>query len=272
VMSLFHKNMLAASFLVPLFLALGDSMHNPARAWRVAARASTLLIAAGLWYAVSRGAIVGALAGIAAYVGLSPRGWRFAAAGLALIAMLVVVRPDFGASSGIMERFTDIGHGAESENLAWRMHERWPHFVDIVANHPLFGVGQAADYSLGADTNTPHNGYLALMVQSGIPATVCYVLILVMIAVRALSLTRERLPDRVRGWAAVSLAGLVAFCVHNFVDSTFESGVAAYSIWVLCGIVMGLHVRHHRSRDRSPAHGTRPGVRGPVKRRAIVAA
>ena len=117
VMSLFHKNMLAGSFLVPLFLALGDSMHNPARPWRVAARVSTLLIAAGLWYAVSRGAIVGALAGLVAYVCLSPKGWRFAAAGLALIAILAVVRPDFGASSGIMERFTDIGHGAESENL-----------------------------------------------------------------------------------------------------------------------------------------------------------
>ena len=78
VMSLFHKNMLAGSFLVPLFLALGEARHAPMKAWRLAARGSALVIAAGLWYAVSRGAIVGAVVGAAR---LRPCGAERVAAG-----------------------------------------------------------------------------------------------------------------------------------------------------------------------------------------------
>lgn len=253
VMSLFHKNMLAGSFLIPAFLALCEGMHNPRRFWRYCARGSAALIAVALWYAVSRGAMVGAAVGAAVYMLVSPKGWRVAALLLAVSAVVLVVRPDFGSSSGIMQRFTDIGNGTDSDNLAWRMRERWPHFTEIVSTHPLFGVGQAVDLTLGVDTNTPHNGYLALMVQSGIPAAVCYVLLLVNILVCAVKLTRSRLSPRVRGLGAAALAGVVAFCVHNFVETTFESGPAGYSVWIACGLVMALFVRQRQQAKSVPA-------------------
>jgi hypothetical protein len=246
VMSLFHKNMLAGSFLIPAFLAVGEGMHNPQRLWRYWARGSAVLIGLALWYAVSRGAIVGAAVGGAVYVLVSPKGWRVAALVLLLAATTLAIRPDFGSSSGIMHRFTDIVNGTQSTNLAWRMRERWPHFIDIVTAHPLLGVGQAVDLTLGDNTNTPHNGYLAIMVQSGIPAAVCYVLILVNILVRAAGLMRGRVPAQVRGWAAAALAGVVAFCVHNLVETTFESGPAGFSIWIACGLVMALAVQQRR--------------------------
>ena len=246
VMSLFHKNMLGGSFLVPLFLAICESMHNPSRIVRYATGCSAVLIAAALWYAVSRGAVVGAVAGALVYMLASPRGWRLAVSLVAVAALVLMIRPDFGSTSGIMQRFTDIENGTEADNFAWRARERWPHFVEIVSEHPLLGVGQAVDLTLGTDTNTPHNGYLALMVQSGIPAAVCYVLMLASVVVGAARLTRDRQSARVRGWGAAALAGVVAFCVHNLVETTFESGPAGYSIWIACGLVMALTVRRRQ--------------------------
>jgi O-antigen ligase len=269
MLSLFDKNMLASSFLVPLFLSLGEGLHASPWLWRQLARVSVLLLGAALWYAVSRGAMVAAAAGAVVYVLVSPRGWRFAVGALALVALVLVVRPDFGSSSGILDRFIDIGNGADSGNLAWRMKERWPHFVEIVTAHPMFGVGQAMDWTLGADTNTPHNGYLALMVQSGIPATLTFVFLLIMILVRALKLAIGHFSRRVRGWGAATLAGGLAFGVHNFVDTTFESGAAGYYYWLACGIAMGLYVRHRQS---VPAKPTESLKRGRSKTRRIVAA
>ena len=90
---------------------------------------------------------------------------------------------------------------------------------------------------------------------------------------RAFALAREPFPDRVHGWAPSALAGAVAFCVHNVVDTTFESGAAAYSIWVLGGIVMGLHVRYRPVvAGRSPARGMRGMSRGRVKGGSVAAA
>jgi O-antigen ligase len=256
--SLFRKNMLAGSFLVPAFFALAEGLHNPSTVFRFAARVSAVLMAAALWYAVSRGAMVGAFAGVAAYVLISPRGWRVAAAVIAVATLVLMIRsvqPDFGTSSNIMSRFTEIGHGIESDNMVWRMRERWPHFIEIVSAHPLLGVGQAVDLRLGTDTNTPHNGYLALMVQSGIPAALCYVLTLIVILKRAFRLTREGASRRVRGWGAAAFAGVVAVAVHNIVETTFESGPAGYSIWIACGLVMGLSLlqKHQQTASASTA-------------------
>lgn len=267
-LSLYHKNMLAGSLLVPCFLALGEAMGDAARWRRLAAQASVALMGAGLWYAVSRGALVGALIGGACFVLLSQKRFHLMAAVMMLAALVLLARPDIG-SSGILGSFVDIGNGVESGNMAWRVKERWPHFMSIVLAHPWFGVGDEVDLSLGVDANTPHNGYLALMVRAGIPATVCYLLLLAIGLGRSSRLALTALSPRARNLAAAACAGLVAFSVHNLVETTFEKEPAGAYVWLACGLIAALHLeqRHERA-DATPAATRRThGVharRGPL--------
>lgn len=255
-LSLTNKNALADTLLVPVFLALDEGLYGTFLSWRLIACSSGVLMAGALWYAVSRGALIAASVGALAYFLVSGKRWRFAAAAVAVPAVVLLTHPDFTSSSAIVSRYSDIGQGAESANLQWRIQQRWPHFIEIIESHPWLGVGDSVDATFGENANTPHNGYIGLAVKAGIPATLLFLMMVTITLKRALRLTRSGFSVRAQGRGAAAFAGTTALCVHSFVETSFD-GTTAITFWIVSGIVMALSAQQPAESNQLNGHTSR---------------
>jgi O-antigen ligase len=127
--------------------------------------------------------------------------------------------------------------------LQWRMKLRWPHFWHQVERHPVLGTGTYVDMRLGTSANTPHNGYLAIAVESGLPALGLYLLLVVLAIGR--SLGRLRRGANVAAGAgddgaldALAVAALVGLMVHNFDDTVWPIPAIAKVLWLLVALAL----------------------------------
>lgn len=237
-----HWNGLASSVLVPAFIALGVAASLPRGGWRRFAYASFTLLVVLLWYAGSRGGAVAFLVGVAAYLAIGQA--RLKIIGNAAIVLVVVlsVYPNFGQRSGIRARFLEATHGTATENLQWRLTERWPYFLERALDNPWLGTGTEVDLRFGDEANTPHNGYLSIAVKSGLPALGLFVCFLAFTLIRSATVASRGLNAFERGIGAGVFAATVAVATHNLVDFTFDQGSTGYLLWMASGLVASLPV------------------------------
>jgi O-Antigen ligase len=192
-------NTLGAVLIVPLLIAVAGLISEQGRTRKLLYLASLLLLGRVMLYCGSRGALMAACLGTAVLLWQSLRHgtgrrrlrhlapWAFAAA-----AVTIAVHPSVLNGPNV-QRFLTLAHPMEEETFRWRMTQRWPHFWAKVEAHPWVGVGTYVDARLGTTANTPHNGYLAIAVMSGLPALALYVALGGKALVRTLRrLTRER--------------------------------------------------------------------------------
>ncbi|TVR84327.1 MAG: O-antigen ligase domain-containing protein [Rhodospirillales bacterium] len=247
-----HPITLAGFFQVAIAAAVGLALTARSTLVRL-----TLLIAVGLffigwWYTFARSSWIGMLVLIAAAMVAATRTTRT----LALIGLfsgvLLLAMYDFspGAiirdieSIGTVRSATQTADVAEaSESLLWRQ-ENWAAAVNMILSHPLFGVGidhsptVARDYlPLGAsahnyiDTAVPHNIFLQLAAEAGLPALAAF-LVLWVLAFRAL-------------WRAASVETLRAYAVIVFVMLAGQLGTFMFNpmpreIWLTLALAMVL--------------------------------
>ena len=173
-------NTLGAVLVVPMLIAAAGLLCGEGRWRRLACGASLLLLGRALLFCGSRGASLAFCIGAAMLCWLASRQPRIRrrmarAAPWALAGALaaVAVSPGLLASPNL-QRFLTLAHPMDEGTLQWRMKLRWPHFWHQVEAHPLLGVGTYVDTRLGTSGNTPHNGYLATAVASGLPALGVY--------------------------------------------------------------------------------------------------
>lgn len=153
----------------------------------------------------------------------------FAAAGL--IALLpaipiILARPTIAHAASVTE-------GSKASTMQWRMQQRWPHFWAIALAHPLFGIGTAVDTSLGKTANTPHNGFLSMLVTYGFPAF----FLIVFFAFRAvynglIVFMQAPNPDH-KVFGLTMAAATVGILVHQMVEVTLTAPFTFKVFWLM---------------------------------------
>jgi O-antigen ligase len=136
------------------------------------------------------------------------------------------------------------------------MQERWPYFWNKVLNNPWLGYGDDWDPALGEEgMDTPHNGYLALAVRSGLPALALFVTCVLTLIRKNVSILRRSRDQLSRCVALGSLAATVALCVHNVGDATFEVGMVGYTFWIMYGLAMVTQPEERKTSGESKDDG-----------------
>ncbi len=231
-------------------------------------------VAMGLVFSLSRGAAVGATAGLLTFVLLGTRGSSsrtrrtlLAATGLVLGVILV----------GAIEALTDLWDRYEAlmtlGNIGldgrWTI---WCETVELLRRFPLFGIGLDAfervsplvesGFSAGRISFHAHNDYLELLAEAGLPLGILG-LALVFAGLALLLRRALRCRDLIcRTLAAASWCSLLAVALHEAVDYNLRAPANAFlavSLAVLC-LAAGEH-EDARRRDGHGSHGT--GRQGP---------
>ena len=239
------KNALGGALIIPLIFAALSCFSASSRRRFAFSLASLLLISRGLLFSSSRGAFVAAFAGLAVMALLMfgqkrSRRALFQMAGLACagFVVLVMLKPDVLMRPNVRHMFSAT-QGTQDSNFQWRLEQRWPHFWAMAVDNPWLGVGTHVDESLNEDgANTPHNGYLSILVTHGFPVGMLY-LVFALSALRGAYLVgkRAREPaDRMFGYAA--LAAIVCFLVHNIVESTIMIPFVRQTFWAMLAVTL----------------------------------
>lgn len=237
-------NYMAGALLLPILLSAGRVLFAPGRGERALHFALLLVMMRGFMFGGSRGAFVGLLAGglcLAWGYRILER-QRFVS--LLMIAVLAlvgafVVKPDLLERPRVA-RLLSASEGTEAHTLVWRVEQRWPHFLAMALENPVFGVGTDVDETLSASANTPHNGYLSIAVKWGIPVLL---LVAAFAAIGIFSALGTFFRDEDRGrreWALLCFAGFGGFLTHNLVEATFLIEYARRIFFLLVGTAVVL--------------------------------
>jgi O-antigen ligase len=215
---------------------------HPSRRWRAAAGILLAVLAAGIVLTFSKGAWVTACAGLGV-VSLHAivRGWRPAPrarlAAVAVIAIAMLLPPVRAVPVMMFERWTS--YGSELSNR-----ERL-RYIDVattlIVDKPLLGVGlerfgDAFKEHTGARVgpDDPHNAYMMVAAELGVPALGTYVLMAAAVAAaawrRGRSASRETAAVRVGLSAAV--CALLVFQVFS------AEPLASRLTWIVFGLAL----------------------------------
>lgn len=247
-----HPITLAGFFQVSIAAAVGLAVISRSTLVRLGLLVAVGLFFIGWWYTFARSSWIGMLVLVGAAMLAATRTTR----ALALIGMffgvLLLALYDFspGAIIRDIESLATVRSATQtaevasgSESLLWRL-ENWGAALNMFFAHPLFGVGIdqsptiAWDYlPLGAsahnyiDTAVPHNMFLQLAAEAGLPALAAF-LVLWVLAFRAL-------------WRAASVETLRAYAVIVFVILAGQLGTFMFNpmpreIWLTLALAMVL--------------------------------
>ncbi len=261
-----YPNAMAGFLLLTGGAALAAAQMHRGPLVRGAAMLAGAVSMLGLVLTRSRGAVLAAAVGLGLWAlihrktWLSRRMWLWLGA-IGLLAVLVVLS---GASSGFLPGRFSLDGGSGDSSLRWRWHIlRWT--WTMVRQHPWWGVGPGAfpvalnqyqrlPYVSGEN---PHNLYLELAAEYGLPAGLLAVLMLGGFLGRLASITmRAPEDDPVRRRLAALLAALVAFAVHSLVDLDWSFPAIALVAATLLGLASA-HLRGKRSGHAPPARAWR---------------
>ncbi len=169
-------NLLGGQLIVSFVLSGAGTVFPRTRRSFVLNGLALLLITRALLFTQSRGAMVAAGAGavffavllLSRHLGRRRLAYLAPLAFLALIASLPLM-PKVLANPFVTHALS-ASNGTEDSTMRWRMEQRWPHFWAIALANPWLGTGTAVDPALGDKANTPHNGFLSMLVMWGFPA------------------------------------------------------------------------------------------------------
>jgi putative inorganic carbon (hco3(-)) transporter len=247
---------------------------------------AALLNASALVLTLTRGAYVGLVAGgIVAGLVLGARRTRKTApirlpraaiavvGGIALIVAVVIVwQPASALADDVAERALSIPAVTESSNRSKL--DMWEVGLRIAAENPLIGIGPDSyvllfgayrDRVLTPDRaavmarfrpESPHNVYIANAANTGVPALVAYVALVVLTLAVGLRAARQDIPRAAR----LALAGLIgAIAVHLVTDAFMTAEPAGSAIfWILLGAVAGVGGRFAEGENVPVLSGTGP--------------
>ncbi len=232
-------NQLGGILIIPTVLAFCGALMPRDRVQQIFCSASLVIFLRAFLFCGSRGGQMATVAGFAFFGGLlalrhvGRKRLRyltpFIAVGmLALLPAIPIIlsRPTIAHAASVTE-------GSKASTMQWRMEQRWPHFWRIALAHPLFGIGTAVDPSLGKTANTPHNGFLSMLVTYGFPAF----LLILYFALRTVSsgvqlFLRAPNPDH-KVYGLSMAAATVGILVHQMVEVTLTAPHTFKVFWIL---------------------------------------
>ena len=232
-------NQLGGVLVIPILLALTGALFPRNRFHWLISFTSLGLMARAMLFCQSRGAMVACLGGGIVFgallmtrnLGRRRLKWLSPFILLGVIALLPAL--PFILANRFVSHAVSAADGSKASTMQWRMQERWPHFWAIAVANPILGVGTAVDLSLGSKANTPHNGFLSMLVMWGFPAFG----ILLFFAFRTiwngcLLFWLAKNPDhRVHGLAVA--AGVAGILTHQLVEVTLNAPFTFKVFWIL---------------------------------------
>ncbi len=232
-------NQLGGVLVIPIILAMTGTFFPRNRFHWAFSFISFGLMARAMLFCQSRGAMVACLGGgiifgallVTRNLGRQRLKWLSPFIGIGAIAALPAL--PFVLANPFVSHAISAADGSKASTMQWRMQERWPHFWGIAVANPLLGVGTAVDLSLGPKANTPHNGFLSMLVMWGFPAFG----ILMFFAFRTiwngcLLFWWAKNPDhRVHGLAVA--AGVAGILTHQLVEVTLNAPFTFKIFWIL---------------------------------------
>ena len=123
----------------------------------------------------------------------------------------------------------------------------------MIKDHPLLGVGferfesKVLHYWTGRKTHDPHNTYLLIAAEMGIPALMVFLLILWRIFRSARSLYVKTQEPFSKALALGFLAGFFGLLVSNIYGSRLNYAEVTSYFWILTALIMRLAVMESRS-------------------------
>jgi hypothetical protein len=146
----------------------------------------------------------------------------------------------------------------------------WRAAVNMLMNHPLFGVGmdgygewyrrsRTLEDTLvnpGITADTAHNVFLDIASNGGIPLLLAYLAILVLVVVSIVRVLKRA--EGFNPYFAAAAGGWVAFQVQSFI-SINQIGLAIWG-WILSGLVVGYEI-NTRNRSEDVSNGSATGTR-----------
>lgn len=235
-------NQLGGVLIIPTILAFCGVLMPRDRLQLFFCGGSLVIFLRAFLFCGSRGGQMATVAGFAFFGALlllrhvGRRRLRFLApfALAGVIALLpaipiILARPTIAHAASVTE-------GSKASTMQWRMQQRWPHFWAIALAHPVFGIGTAVDTSLGKTANTPHNGFLSMLVTYGFPAF----FLIVFFAFRAVYnglMVFMNAPNPDHKVFGLTLAAATAgILVHQMVEVTLTAPFTFKVFWLIVAL------------------------------------
>lgn len=275
----FGRNGLGMVLVLVSLLAAGVVVHalrdRIDRRWAVPVG---FLAAAALFGAMATGTRMSLIALIVGMVGaiVLNRTWHsrvgaLQVAGAVLLAVLVVVGSTFASAAGgrSVSTVTDIGETIDtvsdfkdlSEYSEVRTRsEFWSQAITIAKAHPLTGAGpyqwNILRYGLDAKAPelvaNPHNTYVQIAAEFGLPALIAYLALLVAVLVIVAATQLRSGSTTARSWtAALVVACAVAYPITELTNShLFNVRLGAFG-WVLLATALAMALADRAERRRT---------------------
>lgn len=242
-----NPNALASLFSMTLPLAFSLSI-NKSRAVSILGIVGSVLIGSGLWLTQSKGGLLAALAGVAAFAVLAFL-WKQKAlkVGLAIAPLVLGVIVAIGlhaiptekGSSGPLGRLAATG--SESEQSVGFRKLLWQTQIELIKEKPITGTGigtflhNSAKPGLVTQTVYGHQNYLQLASEAGLLALLAFIAFGVFWIYHVFKGSKS-MPDDVNLLKAGVIAGVFAAGAHGMIESSFSY----LGIGLLFFVILGL--------------------------------
>lgn len=238
--------------------------------WRAASICSGLLTVFSILLSQTRSAwvaalviLVGALLLVVIFMPSTRKRWLIGTVLVGIViaafAGLLVVSDSEGViSKSLSERALSLTEGTSGSNeSATNSRERvaiWRKTQSLIADNPLFGTGPAnwklmiASYgtdglhwSLGTFVpDSPHNVYLQLAAETGLPGVALYLAVFILIAIVGIK-SLKKLPEGDRLLPILMLTGLASFASDSMFSFPADRIEHSVYLFLMCGIIMGIY-------------------------------
>ncbi len=239
-----QPNLFGNFLLLAFFVALGIVFQRP-RGWAFLPVFIALLLFAAMALTGSKGAFLAWLAGSAAF-GISTiasstsehyrkRLWLALAFGfIALVAIAALVPP-------IRLRFETIWT-AQAHSWVFRIFV-WKATLIGALSKPIAGFGAGTfEWAYPQFTNVgftrhAHNGFLQVAIESGfVGVMLLLAFFAALVFYRPADLPTCRFADLTIRWGCI--AAVIAFCLHNFVETAWMTPANLLALAIICGIAL----------------------------------
>ena len=151
--------------------------------------------------------------------------------------------------TNVNQATSDI-YGSGNERL-----KIWKKTIELIKAHPFIGVGPAnwnvviPEFGSGgllwgkgaAVPDQPHNVYLKVASETGIPGAILYFGMWILIAIAGFNTLRKPQPEERRVLSALILAGLAAWATDNMFSFSTDRIEHSMYIFLMAGIILGVY-------------------------------
>jgi O-antigen ligase len=177
----------------------------------------------------------------------------------ALVWLLIISDSEGIITKAVTERATNLSRPTveshEASGSAIQRLKLWNKSLDLIQDHPLQGVGagnwnlaiwaygsEGMYWSDGSDVpGRPHNVYLQVACETGIPGALLYFSMWIIVVVVGFKTIRKTNSEDIRMLTILMLAGLAAFATDSLFSFPTERIEHALYIILIGGIILGLN-------------------------------